>query len=262
LLEAIMIASTAKRQVKRLLAKVGYQINPLSDYEVPAEHLTKVLTALAINCLFDVGAHKGDFGRTLRRIGYSGKIVSFEPVAANFKELAKTASNDPNWHVCPFALGDKTGKAEINVFHSSDFNSLLPPSQYGNQTFSDKMGSGHTETIDIKRLDEILPFYVKDIAAPRLFLKMDTQGYDMAVVEGAGTHLDRFLGLQTEVALKPIYEGMQTTMCSVILAMQGRGFEVTGLFPVSRDRQDELRLIELDCVMIRGSAVSARDRAK
>ena len=91
----------------------------------------------------------------------------------------------------------------------------------------------------------------------RLYLKMDTQGYDLAVVEGAGATLGRVLALQTEVALQPLYQDMRTTLCNTVPELRKRGFEVTGLFPVTRDKKDGLQIIELDCVMIRSRTVSA-----
>jgi len=32
--------------------------------------------------VIDVGAHLGQFGRLVRRLGYEGTIISFEPVLA------------------------------------------------------------------------------------------------------------------------------------------------------------------------------------
>ena len=43
---------------------------------------------------------------------------------------------------------------------------------------------------------------------PRIFLKMDTQGYDLATVRGAGDRLGDVLALQSEVSCLPIYDGM------------------------------------------------------
>ena len=84
-----------------------------------------------------------------------------------------------------------------------------------------------------------------------IFLKLDTQGFDLNVLDGVGAHAGRILALQSEIAVKPIYDGM-TGYMHAIAAMNGRGFELTGLFPVLRDRQ--LRIVEFDCVMVRSHA--------
>ena len=114
--------------------------------------------------------------------------------------------------------------------------------------------AGDLQRIEIRRLDETLGACLEGLSSPRLFMKIDTQGFDLAVIEGAGAALDKMLALQTEVALKPIYADMQTTLCNVIPRLQARGFGVSGLFPVSRNKTDGLQIIELDCVMTRNIA--------
>ena len=39
----------------------------------------------------------GQFGTSMRELGYTGTLVSFEPVAAQFAKLKAAASGDPNW---------------------------------------------------------------------------------------------------------------------------------------------------------------------
>jgi FkbM family methyltransferase len=251
-----MLDLDPKLAVKRLLARMGFQIQRTSAVETLDLHMLRVFAARAINCVLDVGAHVGDFGRELRRIGYRGHIISFEPVARNFEGLQRTASGDPRWRTFPFALGERSGHADINVFHGSTFHSLLTASEFGRETFGGRLAIERIERIEIKRLDDVLDSCLEGIPMPRLYLKMDTQGYDLAVVEGAGATLGRVLALQTEVALQPIYQGMSTTLCNTIPELRKWGFEVTGLFPVSRDEKDGLQIIELDCVMIRSRTVS------
>lgn len=252
-----MLFPDPKLLVKRLLARTGFQINRTSAVETLDLHLLRIFTALAINCVLDVGAHQGDFGQDLRRIGYRGHIVSFEPVARNFEGLSRAASGDPLCRIFPFALGERDGHADINVFSGSTFHSLLEPNDFGREAFGEKLALERTERIEIKRLDQVLESCLAGIPTPRLYLKMDTQGYDLAVVEGAGAALSRVLALQTEVALQPIYQDMRTTLCNMVPELQRRGFRVTGLFPVTRDKTDGLQIIELDCVMIRSRPVSA-----
>ena len=57
---------------------VGCGIGRLPGFEVLGTHLAMLFARLKINCVLDVGAHVGQYGRFLRNIGYSGHIVSFE----------------------------------------------------------------------------------------------------------------------------------------------------------------------------------------
>ena len=81
----------------------------------------------------------------------------------------------------------------------------------------------------------------------RTFVKIDTQGHDMAVLRGGANVLKRVPLIQTEVSFLPIYEGMPT-FADAIAHINSVGFDVTGLFPVSRDRHRRVR--EFDCVAV------------
>jgi hypothetical protein len=100
----------------------------------------------------------------------------------------------------------------------------------------------------MKRLDAILDQTTQGIANPRIFLKMDTQGWDLNVLAGATGILDRILALQSEISVKHIYDGM-TDYTDSIAAMSGMGFDPVALIPVSREFG--LRVIEFDCLMVR-----------
>src|SRR4030095_12017516 len=90
---------------------------------------------------------------------------------------------------------------------------------------------------------------------PRCFLKMDTQGYDLEVFAGLGRWIEHVVGLQSEVAAIPLYTGMPR-MAEAIARYEAAGFELTGLFPLSRDEPTG-RVIEFDCVMVHASAARA-----
>ncbi len=79
--------------------------------------------------------------------------------------------------------------------------------------------------------------------------QLDTQGFDMEVLEGGRDSLATVQALQTEASVIGIYKGMPTYR-ETIRYLGERGFDLSGLYPVGRD--SSLRLVEFDCVMIRG----------
>src|SRR5262249_21217973 len=93
-------------------------------------HLASVIAALQINCVIDVGAHAGEYGRMLREIGYTGRIVSFEPVPEHYARLSEALGHDPQWRGRQIALGAADGHADMHVFKASTFASLLSPGEY------------------------------------------------------------------------------------------------------------------------------------
>jgi hypothetical protein len=81
----------------------------------------------------------------------------------------------------------------------------------------------------------------------KIFLKLDTQGFDMEVFKGLGNKLDEVLVLQSEVSLIPIYDNMPHWTESLAL-YESAGFGVAGMFPVN---WDDGRVVEYDCLLTR-----------
>ena len=238
--------------LKSSLRQFGYDItqHPIPDWYLLRTGLTELFDQLQINCAIDVGANNGQFASFLRQIGYKGRIVSFEPVSTTFKLLEEKSRNDHDWRVQNLAVGSADETLEINITDGSVFNSLLPMNSYGKTQFPKESVVRRTEKVNVVRLDSIMDEIVQGLETPRVYLKMDTQGYDLQVLEGASTCLPLILGLQSEIALKPIYEGMPDYLTS-LAKLNDLGFSATSLIPVTRD--EKLRIVEFDCLMVRNN---------
>lgn len=215
-----------------------------------AEQVGWMLRATEVDLVLDVGANVGQYASALRRAGYAGRIVSFEPVAAPFAALSRAAAEDPLWDVRPFALGSEDGAAEINTTPGT-MSSMLTASEFG-RGWSDKLEETRTETIEIRRLDSVF----EEITAgrpSRAYLKLDTQGFDLEVFRGARECLGSVVAMQSEVACLPIYDGMPR-LPEQLTAYEQEGFETVGMYPVSRDPKT-LRVIEFDLLMVRADQV-------
>jgi FkbM family methyltransferase len=216
-----------------------------------------LLDWLAVDCVLDVGANCGQYGRMLRGIGYSGTIISFEPVARSYQELCEASQGDSRWLTLPLALGELEGTAPIHVTASTDFSSFLRPNEYCRATFGEGPIETGVEHVRVRRLDDVLQEHAQAAGAARIFLKMDTQGYDQQVIQGASGCLERIVAVQSELSVRPVYDGAPRYLES-LQWLEAAGYELTGLFTVNRDR--ELRLIEMDCVMVRrGGDAECRD---
>ena len=89
-----------------------------------------------------------------------------------------------------------------------------------------------------------------------IYLKIDTQGYDLEVIRGATESLPHIAAVQTELASQRLYQGMPSYI-EVLNALDARGFHLSGVFPVSQDTL--LRIIECDAVMLNGARIDVRD---
>ena len=230
--------------------QVGREQKALADY-IARQHMSWLLRQLDINCVLDVGANVGQYAQRLRRGGYTGRIVSFEPVPAIAEQLRETARDDPEWVVFECALGDADEETEINV-RPGAMSSLLPSSDFG-KSWHGRLREGEAQKISVRRLDGLFDEAIEGISDPRVYLKLDTQGYDMQAFAGAGDRLSEIVGMQSEVACVPIYDDMPR-LPDQIAAYESAGFEITGMFPVTRHRAT-MRVIEFDVTMVRTEAV-------
>ena len=217
------------------------------------QHLTHVFDLYGVNCVIDVGANRGQFGQGLRRAGYTGRIVSFEPVPEVAARLRKAAERDGDWVVHQIALGREDGSTELNVVPGT-MSSPLPATAFGARRYA-QLREPVVHRVPIRRLDGMLSSVLAGIEDPRPFLKLDTQGFDLEVFAGLGERVADVVAMQSEVALVTIYEGMPR-LPQALEAYEGAGFEVTGFYPVSRERATA-RVLEFDCVLVRPGARAA-----
>ncbi len=228
----------------------GYDLIKIKKNHLTLEsHLVNLFKILDVNCVLDVGGNVGQYAMMLRKIGYTGRIVSFEPVNATFQVLSECAKDDPAWDVYDFALGKQDEEKVINVTASSDFSSFKDPSGYAKEAYAGSAAILNKETVSIKRLDGIVKEIIPDMRTSNVHLKLDTQGYDLQVVKGASDTLPFIKSLQSEVSVTPVYDETPDYIESIV-AYRALGFEMTGMYPVSRDRTSQI-LIEFDCVMRR-----------
>jgi FkbM family methyltransferase len=216
------------QKVRTRLRKLGYDVARFTPESHPLARRGRLLRSLQIDVVLDVGANTGQYAQGLRRDqGFAGRICSFEPLAAPFQVLRKRAAGDPHWSAFNFGLGDVAGNATINVAGNSESSSLLDMLPRHLEAAPDSRFVG-TEDIEIKTLDEVF----SDLCASgeRVFLKIDTQGFEGRVLRGADRSLVRIDTVQVEMSLTPLYVGEPTfvEMCQLLV---GEGYTMVGLEP-------------------------------
>jgi FkbM family methyltransferase len=215
-------------------------------------HLGLLLQHLDVDCVLDVGAHYGEFANVIRGTGWSGRLISFEPQSSCRKELERQAALDPAWSVLPIALSDQEGMVRLALRAASTFTSLnehRPESMItavpGIKEMLDVVGY---EEIQRRRLDTLLD----EVPGPRperIFLKIDTQGHDEAVITGATGVLHRIVALQLELTQDPLYHSTSNYI-NVIQTLDRLGFAFNATFPVVKDPRS-LAMLEFDGIFVR-----------
>lgn len=243
------LLSQVRSLANALLRRAGMQIMRVENLpETETSHLLSVLDRYAVDCVLDAGANRGQFARKLRRAGYTGWILSFEPVAEVFTQLCEAAQGDPKWRTFRLALGESAETKEIVVYEHSVFSSFHPVSEYARSVFGE-LRESRRERVEVCRLDGVVPEQQTQCGFRNLFLKMDTQGFDAAVFRGAAGILPQLRGLQTELPLLQVYDGGEDGF-EFVRELTAQGFRISGMFPVNKDPQT-LAVIEYDCVMVR-----------
>jgi FkbM family methyltransferase len=223
-------------KVKSAGDKLGVFVSLHPGYK--ERHLKYFLEWAQINCVLDVGAFVGDYVLELRELGYKGRVISFEPFPESFAKLSTRLKADTSWSGQPYGLSDSGRDTVIHTYGSGDFNSLLVLKDDAGAAYhldSDKRGQ--TE-IQLRRLDEVLPALLEGIDSPRVFLKMDTQGHDINVLRGAARVRKWIVGLQSEMPVVPIYDGM-LSMSQMIENYQSCGFVPVGFYAVNTFRRKQ-----------------------
>ena len=184
-----------------------------------------LLERYSVSVVIDVGANTGQFARTVRAEGYRGRVVSFEPVADAFDELARRAARDPAWDCRRLALGNRDGVAEIHVARNSVSSSLLTVLDR-HVSAAPAARAARAERVPIARLDsvagELLP------AAGAAYLKLDVQGSELDVLRGGEATLARVAAIEAELSLVPLYGG-QPLFADVLDWLDVAGFNLVSL---------------------------------
>jgi FkbM family methyltransferase len=191
-------------RLNSFLQRFGFELTRYNRGTSPALRRKAYFDKYNVDLIIDVGANTGIYGRELRTHGYKGRIVSFEPLKDVFEKLKTSARNDSIWQLKNYALGAENASQVINVAansHSSSILEILDTHTKAEVTAS-YVGK---EEIQLRTLDSI--FGEIRGTAKQVFLKIDTQGFELDVLKGASDSLQHINTVQLEMSLQPLYAG-------------------------------------------------------
>jgi FkbM family methyltransferase len=247
---------TIKHSLKLAARHLGLDVNRYNAVESAEARFFALFKTHEIETVIDVGANDGGYGALLRRGGYTGSILSFEPLEAEHGRLTAAAAADPGgrWFVHPrTALGSENGEVEIHVAGNSASSSILPMHETHAKAAPESRYVG-VQRVPVRRLDEVRhPVLEQALSGPgRILLKIDTQGYEMPVLQGAERLLRHVAGVQLELSVTSLYDG-QIPYLAMIQWLQERGFELWNLIPGFIDPTNA-RMLQFDGVFFRAES--------
>lgn len=230
-----------KTAVRKIIRKFGYDLvsfDPRFNYEAKKIHL---LNKFAINHVLDVGANTGQFGAYLRKLGYSGKITSFEPIKEAYRILEQVTDPDPLWTTVCAGLGNENESAILNISQNSFSSSIKKISPLTLKVHPDS-ATVSRQKISLYALDSIFNKYVKSDS--KVLLKIDTQGFESEVLAGAIKSLPKIDVIILEMSLESLYNE-QELLPILMTKMKDFGFSVSILEPCDEDYKN-LTILQVD----------------
>lgn len=209
--------------LNKSLHKMGAQLIRYPNTDI--KRRMALLRHFGINKILDVGANVGDYAIGLRDLGFQGKIISFEPLAATYQELKKNATDDNNWDAINIALGNTDEESFINIASNCNSSSLLDmlPDHVNSAPQSSYIGK---EKIIVRKLDSVMKDYHSN--GDNILLKIDTQGFEKQVLNGAEQSLPIIRGIQLEMSLLPLYSG-SILYLEMIELLNNKGYKLYSL---------------------------------
>ena len=236
-----------KNFLKNIIRSFGYD---LTRYKRSASRSAQIVLALEkfdIDLILDVGANEGQFASQMRHEGYKGRIVSFEPLSTAHKMLLEVSNNDTSWIVSRrCALGSRKMILDINISKNSQSSSLLPMHDSHLIAAPDSVYVDR-ESVEMDTLDNLASIYLQNSINP--FLKIDTQGFEWEVLDGAVSLMPGIKGVLLELSLIELYEG-QRLWRDLIDRMDSLGFSLWAIHE-GFGNQSEGRSLQLDAVFFR-----------
>ncbi|MFM2420631.1 MAG: hypothetical protein RL385_5354 [Pseudomonadota bacterium] len=203
------------------------------------------LRDLQIETILDVGANTGQFALAAHRAFPSAEILSFEPLAECYATLAKRLRALPRARAFNIALGEAPGTRsfERNVYSPS--SSFLPLGVAHQRSFPFARDTTEVE-VQIDTLDAVV-----DRLAPAepMLIKIDVQGYEDRVLQGAQRTLRRARALLVETSFLPLYEG-QACHDGICAQLAEHGFRYHGCLDQLTE-PGSARILSADSVFLR-----------
>lgn len=221
-----------KSLLRRTVESRGYWLRHRSvlpfgiDYQGDIARLSKLLD-LPVRVFFDIGAHTGETALAALRNFEGATVYSFEAHPTTFAELRK-AVTDSRVKLFPLAISNRIGNATFFDFgHLATCNSLV-----GENQFAVRAGNtARTLSVPCITLDQ----FCEQENVPHIdVLKIDTEGHDLSVLQGAvGTLKNRgvsFVHIEFN-SMTPRQGSAGGALIPIGAMLEAAGFEFVASYP-------------------------------
>lgn len=194
----------------------------------------KRLPAAPMTTIFDVGANVGQTATRLTRLFPQSKIYSFEPMIESYRELVRATCRQPNVSCHHLALGDEPGEARMALDEDWSVNNTL---------IREISEASNGDAIDPVLVDTLDRFCITNKINQIDYLKIDTEGYDLKVLQGATglLHEQRIGLIQVEAGMTRL-NTKHVPFQEFQLFLESRGYLLFGIYDQRPEWTGEARL--------------------
>ena len=235
-----------REALRSALHRAGFDLVRVLEKDHLLKQAVQVMGERHIGVVLDVGANTGQWARTIRALGYGGDIISFEPLSDAYRSLQTEARRDNRWTPINLGLDEHPGEVVIHVSANSQSSSMLDMLPLHREAAP---GSVYTrdETVRTTTLENVL---TEDFPnGGPVFVKVDAQGYEHRVLNGARGVIDRVVALQVELSLVALYEG-ELLIEDMLASLRRLGYVPTSFEPNFWSNETG-RLLQVDGLFIR-----------
>lgn len=240
--------SVLKQLSNRFLKCFGFQIK--SVQQLPQENLLGITKRYNIRTILDAGANEGQFATWSRKFFPEATIYSFEPVESTFKKLKRIAKEKHRWDVFQLALSETCEDRQIFHHLNHPSSSSLHESTPVELALFPETKEKIIETVSCVTLDHWLN--KSNITLKEdILLKLDVQGHETLVLNGAKNVLEMTSVVITEVLVSHLYRG-QAKFVDIVILLSKSGFKFQGVLEHGFDASGDI--ISLDAVFVKDSS--------
>lgn len=181
------------------------------------------LRGLGIETVLDAGAHTGEFASAIKTLLPRARVYAFEPQPDCHRKLTRRLRRMGGCEAFCLALGDRSGEATLLRSGFSKASSLLSMGELHRKAFPWTAETRPVQ-VPVARLDELGE---RLELRPKVLLKLDVQGYELALLQGAEGLLGQIDHVLVEVSLEPLYDG-EASFAEIHGFLSERGFRYRG----------------------------------
>lgn len=220
LLTRLAEEATKRARLRRLRRSCA---NWLTHYHIDSLELIEIAAARGARVFYDVGANVGSWTLLCRAIVPESTIVAFEPLKDHCERFRANIAQISRIRLFELALGEHDESLPLRVTSFSDASSFLPLSVEGAKLLS--LSTTGVVAVPVVSLDHLVT--VEGLPIPDL-IKLDVQGFELSVLKGAESVLQKAKWVLSEVSFRRFYDG-QVLFSELAAFLGARGFEVTAV---------------------------------